>query len=208
MTSSASPAAPPEKRLRADAERNRLRLLAAAREVLAERGLDSSADEIARAAGVGVGTLYRRFPTKDDLVTAAMEELQERVIAEVQAAGAHPDAWQALRGALHALAAGLHDNQAFFDAAHPRLAELQRMPTLGAALREAFRPVVERAHAAGVLRPDVVTEDIPLLVASAARLRPKRPDVDPAIWERYFAVLLDGLRPAAATPLPLPPPPA
>ena len=204
----ASSASPPDRRLRADAERNRLRLLAAARAVLAERGLDASADDIARAAGVGVGTLYRRFPTKDDLVTAAMEELQERVIAEVVAASAHDDPWEALRGALHALAAGLHANQAFFDAAHPRLAELQRMPTLAAALRDAFRPVIDRAHTAGVLRADVVCEDVPLLVVGTARLRPKRPDVDPAIWERYFAVLLDGLRPAAATPLPLPPPPA
>ncbi len=204
----AASASVPERKLRADAERNRLRLLAAARTVLAERGLDASADDIARAAGVGVGTLYRRFPTKDDLVTAAIEELQERVIAEVAAAGEHPDPWEALRGALHALAAGLHADQGFFDAALPRLAELQRIPTIGAALREAFRPLVDRAHAAGVLRADVVVEDVPLLVAGAARVRSKRSDVDPRIWERYFAVLLDGLRPAAATPLPLPPPPA
>ena len=197
----------PDRKLRADAERNRLRLLAAARTVLAEHGLEASAEEIARVAGVGVGTLYRRFPTKDDLVAAAMDELQERVVAEVARASEHPDPWEALRGALHALAAALHADQAFFDAVHPRLAELERLPSLGAALRDAFRPVIDRAHTAGVLRADVVCEDVPLLVVGTARLRPKRPDVDPAIWERYFAVLLDGLRPAAATPLPLPPPP-
>ncbi len=192
--------------MRADAERNRRRLLAAARAVLAERGLDASSDEIARAAGVGVGTLYRRFPTKDDLVDAAMGELQEQVLGAVRAAAAHPDAWEALRGALHALAAGLHENQGFFDAVRPRLVELDRMAPRRAELREAFRPVIDRAHAAGVLREDIGLTDIPLLVLSAARLTPKVPGADPRLWERYFGVLLDGLRPAAATPLPLPPP--
>lgn len=206
MTPSVSGA--PERRLRADAERNRLRLLAAARAVTAERGLDASADEIAREAGVGVGTLYRRFPTKEDLIAAAIDELSAQVVAHVRAAVAHPDAWEALRGGLHALAADLHANQAFLDAVHPALARPERPRALSAALRDALRPVFARAHAEGVLRADVVVEDVPLLVISAARLVPKRADVDRDIWQRYFGILLDGLRPAAATPLPLAPPPA
>jgi AcrR family transcriptional regulator len=189
--------------LRADAERNRRRVLDAARRVFGERGLDASTDEVARAAGVGVGTIYRRFPTKDELVAAAIEELQERVLAEVRAAAMHDDAWEALRGALFALAAGLHANQAFFDAARPRLVELDRMAPMREQLRDAFSPLIDRAHAAGVLRPDVVVRDIPLLVLAAARLTPKAPGADPDLWQRYFGVLLDGLRPAAATPLPV-----
>jgi AcrR family transcriptional regulator len=196
----------PPRPLRADAQRNRRRLLAAAREVLAERGLDASTGRDRARGGVGVGTLYRRFPTKDDLVEAAMRELTEHVIADVRAAGAHPDPWLALAGALDALAAGLHENQAFFDAVRPRLAELDRMAPLRDELREAFRPVFDRAHAARVLRPDVVLTDVPLLVLSAARLVPRVPGADPQLWRRYFGVLLDGLRPGAATPLPLPPP--
>ncbi len=201
MTSSTS-----DRRLRADAERNRARLLAAARAIFAERGLDASTDEVARAAGVGVGTLYRRFPTKDDLIAAAVDELGQRVLAEVRAAAEDPDPWQALRGGLFALAAGLHANQGFFDAARSRLVELDRMAPLREQLRDAFRPVFDRAHAAGVLREDVVVRDVPMLVLAAARLVPKAPGGDPELWQRYFGVLLDGLRPAAATPLPVPPP--
>ena len=204
MTSSAS-----EPRLRADAERNRLRVLAAARSILAEHGLEAATtDDIARAAGVGVGTVYRRFPTKESLLAAALDELAAEVLADVCAAAGSDDPWQALRDALEALAAGLHANRAFIEAVYAGISERQPLEAFRLELQTALRPVLERAHAAGVLRRDIVIEDIPLLVVAAAKLTPKHRGVDPLIYRRYLTVLLDGLRPEGASPLPLPPPPA
>lgn len=195
--------------LRADAERNRARVLAAARLVLAERGLEATTtDDIARAAGVGVGTVYRRFPTRSELVTAALAELASELLRDVGARAGAADAWAAVRGSLEALAAGLHANLAFLEAVYEGSGEQQPLQAFRVELQSALRPVFERAHVAGVLRRDVVVEDLPLLVVSVARLAPKRPDVDPAIYRRYLAVLLDGLRPGTAAPLPLGPPPA
>lgn len=198
-----------EPRLRADAERNRLRVLAAARCVLAERGLDAmTTDDVARAAGVGVGTVYRRFPTKEALVAAALRELTTELLGEVRAVAGATDPWEAVRASLEALAAGLHANRAVIEAVYERIGEQQPLQPFRMELQRLLRPVFERAHAAGVLRADVAVEDVPLLVVAVARLSPKRPQVDPAIYRRYLAVLLDGLRPDGASPLPLPPPPA
>lgn len=198
-----------EPRLRADAERNRLRVLAAARCVLAERGLDAATtDDIARAAGVGVGTVYRRFPTKESLLAAALDELAAEVLADVCAAAGAEDPGRALRDSLEALAAGLHANRAFIEAVFEGIAEQQPLEAFRLDLQAAMGPVLARAHSAGVLRRDVVVEDVPLLVVAVAKLTPKRPGVDPEIYRRYLAVLLDGLRPDGASPLPLPPPPA
>src|SRR3954471_19846352 len=86
--------------LRADAERNRRRILAAAREVFARRGLDAGLDEIARHAGVGTGTVYRRFPDKNKLVEALFEERLDQVLACAQRAAEHPDPWEGLTTAL------------------------------------------------------------------------------------------------------------
>jgi AcrR family transcriptional regulator len=194
--------------LRADAERNRARVLAAARTVLGERGLEATTtDDIARAAGVGVGTVYRRFPSKDELVIAALDELAEELLADVCAGSVADDPWEAVRGALEALAAGLHANLAFIEAVYAGAGEKQPLRAFRADLQAALEPMFARAHAAGVLRRDVVIEDVPLLVVSVARLAPKRPDVDPEIYRRYLAVLLDGLRPGSASALPLGPPP-
>ena len=86
--------------LRADAARNRARLLVAAREVFAERGLDATMDEVARRAGVGVGTAYRRFRNRDELIAALFEERFEEFMGVLDKALADDDAWRGLSGFL------------------------------------------------------------------------------------------------------------
>ena len=169
--------------LRADARRNLERVLDAAQEVFAASGPDASIDEIARLAGVGHGTVFRRFPTKDDLMYAVVERhvAQMRAIAE-----------EALRAD--------DPGEAFFEFAY-EVAELNmRTPALhrcvahcggkpGAAeLEKLVGKIVSRAQRAGAVRPDVKPADVQLLVRSALTSAP------PGLWRRYLDVVLDGLR--------------
>jgi AcrR family transcriptional regulator len=192
--------------LRADAERNRRRILAAARTLFSERGLDVGVDEIARAADVGMGTLYRRFPTKDDLVVATVQERLELLLADIERAAGVPDAWEALSAALHVLGHRIAEDRGFFDAVHDRLRQAGRLHTLREGVLGALQPLLERAQAEGAVRDDVVVRDLTLLVMSVARQPALHAARQPLLWQRYLAVVLDGLRPAAATPLPQPPP--
>src|SRR4051812_38399232 len=105
-----------ERPLRADAERNRRRILEAAATVIARDGVEASVEAIAREAGLGMGTLYRRFACKDDLVRAVLAERAEITLAEMAAGGAADDPWDALAGSITALAAGFAGDQGLFDA--------------------------------------------------------------------------------------------
>jgi AcrR family transcriptional regulator len=192
--------------LRADAERNRRRILDAAREVVARRGLEAGVDEVARVAGVGVGTLYRRFPTKDELLLAVVEDLTDAVVDEIERAARKPDPGEAFAAVAGALAASTARNRAL----HQVLAESWPVIPSADVCRDrtlaALAPVLERAQAAGAVRADLVPADLPALTAVAARLPSWRHDAEPELWTRYLAVILDGTRPGAAHPLPHPPP--
>ncbi len=192
--------------LRADAERNRRRILAAARTLFSERGLDVGVDDIARAAGVGMGTLYRRFPTKDALILATVQERLELLVAEIERAAAIPGASESLTAALHALGHRIAEDRGFFDAVHDRLRQGGRMDVVREGVLGALQPLLERAQAEGAVRDDIVVRDLTLLVASVARQPALHTARQPLLWQRYLAVVLDGLRPDAATPLPQPPP--
>jgi AcrR family transcriptional regulator len=197
----------PERPLRADAERNRTRLLDAARELFAERGLDVTMDEIAHHAGVGVGTAYRRFGSRDELIGALFEARMEEYVALADQALGEPDAWLALTGFL--------ERSLAMQAADRGLKEL--LFTHGHALdrvervRERILPMVDRlvgrAHAAGALRADVTGRDLPLVSLMVSSVAEFAHDEDPELWRRYLALILDGLRaaPGAARPLPGPP---
>jgi AcrR family transcriptional regulator len=169
--------------LRADARRNLERVLDAAEEAFAASGPDASIDEIARLAGVGHGTVFRRFPTKDDLMYAVIE----RHVAQMQAM-----AEETLESK--------NPGEAFFDFAR-RVAELN-MSTPGlhrcvvhcggkpgaAELERLVGKIVSRAQRAGALRADVRPADVQLLVRAALTSAP------PGQWARYLDVVLDGLR--------------
>jgi len=192
--------------LRRDAERNRQRILKAASEVFTECGLEVSLDEVARQAGVGVGTVYRRFRTKEELVEALFEDRVDAVAALAERAAEEPDPWTGLVSFMEQMAELL--------AGDLGLRQLLMFATYGqdrvAYARQRNAPLVqgliERAQAAGQVRPDLMVTDIPFLVfvlTEAAQIaRPTRPD----LWRRYLALILDGMRPVreALTPLPVP----
>jgi len=188
--------------LRADAERNRVKLLTAAHRVFASRGLDAGVEEIAREAGVGMGTLYRRFPTKESLVEAVIEDRFETIGAELREAAAHEDPWEAFAGCALALAARIAEDRSFFQVVSESVKRSERARAQRDALLAVMAPAVQRAQRAGVLRDDVSVEDVPGLCAVAARLPAWRLEQRPDLWRRYLGVVLDGLRPDGATPLP------
>jgi len=192
-------------RLRSDAERNRLLVLEAAASAFAEEGLDVGMAEIARRAGVGNATVFRRFPSKDALIEAIVDAKIAELVAEAERAGDIEDPWDALVELLETTAALQARDHGFFQATeefllnHPELLRHYRQ------ILEAVDPLLVRAQEAGVVRDDVTTIDLMGLVkGSVACLPPSRGLRDDG-WRRYLSIVLDALRPAAATPLPVPP---
>lgn len=192
--------------LRADAERNRERVLVAARAVFARQGLEAGVDEIAREAGVGVGTLYRRFPTKDDLILAIVQDGMGALLEEIDAAAGIEDPWEGVETAMLALAESMAADRGFVDAVREHLLTLPPFLSLRDRLLGAWEPLVARGRAAGVLRDDVEPLDLLLLARGVVRMPPDRDDVDSRLWRRYMAIVLDGLRAGAAGTLPVDPP--
>lgn len=191
--------------LRKDAERNRDRIVAAARAAFAERGIDVSVEEIARRAEVGMGTLYRRFPTKGDLVDAVLEDAVAEVCQAAESALELDDPWVGFTTflervfELHVRNRGLKDVIA--SARHDR----RRLDALRAQMRPLVSEIVGRAQAQGTLRADFAAEDVPMLFWTGGRVAEVTADVAPDHWRRYLGFVLDGLRAGAATPLPRPP---
>jgi AcrR family transcriptional regulator len=196
----------PARPLRRDAERNRLRILAAAGELFAERGLGVTLDDIARHAGVGVGTVYRRYPDKELLIDALFEERLKGLCEAAETALAVEDPWAGFvlflerGGELQARDRGLKELIA--DHAHGGECVVRSRDRLRLLVTELF----ERAKRAGVVRADAEAFDTPLIFMMLGPLMDRAHDVDPDLWRRYLGLVLDGLRPAAATPLPRPAP--
>ena len=183
---------------RADAERNRSRILAAASELFAERGLDASMPELAERAGVGVGTLYRAFPDKDHLLGAVMAERLRWLAGEIEAALGAADPWTAFTDVIWK-GATLHVKDRAFHQCMRGALELPEVREAHDHTLDGFQRLIERAQAAGAMRADVVAEDIPMLMAGVGLSRVAGPG---AAWERHLAVVIDGLRAEGAHPLP------
>ena len=186
-----------EKPLRADARRNREKVLAAARAVFSEQGVDAQMDDVAHRARVGVGTVYRHFPTKDALLRALTEELFDVIAAHARELLEHDDPWEAFKDALWFGAAQTAGDRAFSELIAAQKKTLEQCPgqedltiTVGELMR--------RCIAAGKMRPDVVIEDIPLVmcgVGSASAM----PHPMPEAWRRHLGIVLDGLRAEAVS---------
>jgi AcrR family transcriptional regulator len=188
--------------LRRDAERNRQRILRAAATVFTEQGIGASLDEVARQAGVGVGTVYRRFPDKATLVDALFQERIDALIEAAEQAEAEPDSWVALVSFMERAAEmmsgdrGLRQMLMYAAHGHHRAAYA----------RDRVRPVVarllSRAQADGSVRADLSATDVPVIEFMVSAIAEYAQAVRPEIWRRYLALVVDALRPAGASPLP------
>jgi AcrR family transcriptional regulator len=175
---------------RADARRNYDKVLAAAREAFAEGGESTALEEIARRAGVGIGTLYRHFPSRQALVEALyVDEVEEVCRSAARFDGAEP--WEALSAWFESLIAYVATKRAL---AHELLNYLDKDADLfkvcRASLFESGEPLLKRAQAAGVVRPDVTIGEVIQMVIGIAKI----PATDPAQVEHILRVALDGLR--------------
>ena len=193
-----------ERPLRRDAARNRALILETAAQVFAEHGLDAGYDEIARRAGVGVGTVYRRFPERSELVRALFESRIEEIVAVADEAVLMDDAWAGLvwfmertlerqvadRGLSEVMVASIPE-------------EVHR--TIGRdRLAHRFERLVERAQLDGSVRPDLGATD---LAVQLTLLSAVATEAEPELWRRYFAIFMDGVRARPdQAPLPMAPP--
>jgi len=194
--------------LRADAERNRERIVEAARTVFAERGLDAPLDAIAERAGVGAGTLYRRFPRRDDLIVACFAPKLTEYAEAVEAALGLPNAWEGFCAYVERICGMQAADQGVQDVLTTTFPTAREVEAQRAHAFERLAELIRRAQAQGDLRADFVTEDVVLLLfANAGVVRATR-DYAPDAWRRFVGLILDGFRADRARPLPPPPTPA
>jgi AcrR family transcriptional regulator len=189
--------------LRKDAQRNRERLVEAARAVFAERGLDVALDDVARRAGVSIGTLYNRFPTRADLVAAVFADRRETVIEIAEHALAMDDAWAGFVHFVEQVCRMQAADRGYNDLSARSIPQAAPTPDH---LRghELMTEIVERAKRSGALRPDFVLADMAFVTWAITRTIEATADVDPQAWRRHLGFVLDGLRAQAAHPLPVP----
>jgi AcrR family transcriptional regulator len=191
--------------LRADARRNRERIVEAARVVFAEQGLGASLNEVARRAGVGLATLLRRFPSRDQLVAAALGDRMGEFFALVERALDDPDPWHGFCGLVERICAMQAGDLGFTEVltqAFPGSGEFEELR------EQAYQRIVElfdRAKAAGRLRPDFSPHDFPMLLMANAGVVTATAGLAPATSPRLIACLLQAFSTGPGGPLPPPP---
>lgn len=204
-----------EPRLRSDAARNRERLLAAGREVFAQRGLSATLNDVAHRAGVGVGTAYRRFANKEELIEAILVQQVEELEAILREALAESDPWTGVVSYLERSLAIQAEDRGVAQVLSGQFAPPQRFDWSRDRLAPLVNRLVDRARDAGAVRDDVTGTDLVLLqvaltaiatTAQDAPTVPDRSDVD-QLYRRYLWIALDGLRPRSgdASRLPVAP---
>ena len=180
--------------LRADARRNRRRILEAATTLFAARGIDVSMEEIAGAAGVGVGTLYRRFADRDALIDALFEEKIAEMTMVARAALEIEDPWEAFQQFFRAMARKQAEDQGFRQTLLSSSRGRERVAEARRQIRPLAQEIVQRAQAAGELRADLEPFDVPMLQFAIASVADTSRRVAPSYHERLITIALDGLR--------------
>ncbi len=188
---------------RSDAVRNRAAILAAASEAFARHGETVDVREIARSAGVGMGTLYRHFPTKEELLETVLRQDFAAWTRTARANAAQcTDPFEALSTFLEDALGRQSRHRAMVE----RFAESWNTTPGIATCRQELHPVIDdlvtRCHAAGALRPDVTSEDVSLLLVALGRIAQLTTQERPELWRRTLQIMLDGLHPTCTNSLP------
>lgn len=190
-----------ERALRADARRNRVAVIAAAKQLFAEEGLEAQMPDVAKVAKVGVGTVYRHFPTKDALIAALVADRFTRLAEKAGEGLSTEDPWEGLCAFIRFAAQIQADDRGLCEVMG------SRPELMDAAAREAGLPalcdeLVKRAQRSGQLRQDLVWEDIPMIACGLGRIT--QAGVGPANgrWPRLVEIVLDGLRAPGSGELP------
>ena len=179
--------------LRADAVRNREKILQAAAKVFAERGLDATLDDIAEAADVGVATVYRRFADKDALVAALFENAIDEFEALARRAQEMPNSWDGFVWFLEEALVRQCDNRGLRDVVVGSPYAQKIMDSKRDRIVPVVMELMERAQRDGYLRADLVEADISVLEMMISSLGGGANQLAPDLWRRYLSIILDGL---------------
>jgi AcrR family transcriptional regulator len=179
--------------LRKDAERNRRRVLKAARDLFAVQGLEATLNDVARHANVGVGTVYRRFATKEDLLEAIFEDGIEQIVEFAEAALRHDDSWDGFVWFVEHLCELTATDRGLREIVYSKAYDGYRVECAKERLDPLISELVERARRDGYLRPEVESTDMPVLGLLAGTVSEWAGHVEPELWRRYVALLLDGM---------------
>lgn len=199
---------PPPRRLRADAARNRAAIVAVARDVFAEQGLEAPLETIAARAGVGIATLYRRFPTREKLVAAALTEKVATCAEAAEQALAAADPWAGFAGFVQRICELQAGDRGLSDLLSMTLSEDEQVEQVRRAANDRVVALIDRAKAAGALREDFVGEDLVLLLIATAGVMHVTRDDAPDAWRRFVALALDAFRRQDPSGPELPEPPS
>ena len=196
----------PTRPLRRDAQRNRAAIVAAARQVFCDHGLEAPLEEIARQAGVGIATLYRRFPSRVELLDAVLADTIQAHVDAAQQALAIDDPWDGFTHYLEETCRLQAADRGLNDVMGMRFPRATAVEAAKARLFEVVAQVVDRAQQSGQLRADLTLEDLAVVTWANTRiLQAVRAAGAPDAWRRHLGFLLDGFRADRAHPLPQPP---
>ena len=203
ITETTSTPLPVERVLRADARRNREAVIVAAKKLFADQGLDAQMPDVAKAAKVGVGTVYRHFPTKEDLISALAAERFERLAEKAQEGIDDEDPWEGLCNFIRFSAQIQADDRGLCEVMGSR-PEVMNESALAVGLDDLCDKLVKRAQRSGDLRKDLEWEDIPMIACGLGRITPAEHGPGVGRWPRLVEIVIDGLRSPGSSKLPKP----
>jgi AcrR family transcriptional regulator len=189
--------------LRADARRNREAVIGAAKKLFADQGLDAQMPDIAKAAKVGVGTVYRHFPTKDDLIAALAVERFERLAEKAREGIEAEDPWEGLCDFIRFAARLQADDRGLCEVMGSR-PEVMNRSALAVGLDKLTDELVKGAQRSGELRKDLDWQDIPMIACGMGSVTQATMGPGMGRWPRLVEIVIDGLRAPGGTKLPRP----